>query len=61
MRREQRSQQSGAAINAARTFLRAGDVRAAQTCVDLAARDPQRAAQVAELQELIKKMPGRPR
>jgi hypothetical protein len=41
--------------------LRAGDVQQAQSYVNLAARDPERAAAVAELQELIRKMAGRPR
>jgi tetratricopeptide (TPR) repeat protein len=56
--KEQRSQESGAAVNAAANYLRAGDVRAAQAYVSRAARDPERAAAVAELQEVIKKMTG---
>ena len=59
--KEQRSQESGAALNAARTFLRAGDVRRAQGYVEAAARDPARAAAVRELQELIGRMAKRPR
>jgi tetratricopeptide (TPR) repeat protein len=59
--KEQRSQESAAAVGAAANFLRAGDVQQAQSYVNLAARDPERAAAVAELQELIRKMAGRPR
>ncbi len=59
--KEQRAQESSAAVNAAANFLRAGDVRQAQTYVNLAARDPERAAAVRELQELIGTMTKRPR
>ena len=59
--KEQRAQESEAAVNAAANFLRAGDVRQAQTYVNLAARDPERAAAVRELQELIGTMTKRPR
>ncbi len=59
--RDQRSQTSAAAYNAAANFLRAGDVGQAQTHVDVAARGPERAAAVRELQELIRAKAGRPR
>lgn len=59
--KEQRAQESAAAVNAAANFLRAGDVRQAQTYVNLAARDPERATAVRELQELIGTMAKRPR
>ena len=59
--KEQRSQESAAAVSAAANFLRAGDVRQAQTYVNLAARDPERATAVRELQELIGTMAKRPR
>lgn len=51
--KEQRAQESAAAVNGAANFLRAGDVGQAQAYVDRAARDPERAAAVRELQELI--------
>jgi hypothetical protein len=59
--KEQRSQQSAAAVNAATNYLRAGDVRSAQTYVNLAAQDPERAAAVRQLQDLIATMAKRPR
>lgn len=59
--KEQRAQESGAAVNAAANFLRAGDLRAAQTYINLAAPDPERAAAVPELQALIGTMAKRPR
>ena len=56
-----RSQESAAAVTAAANFVRAGDVDQAQTYTNLAARDPERAAAVQQLRELIEAMGKRPR
>jgi len=58
--KEQRAQESAAAVNAAANFLRAGDIGKAQSYVDRAARDPERAAAVNELREAIRAMGRRP-
>jgi hypothetical protein len=49
--KEDRSQESASAYNAAVNFLRAGDRAAATTYADLAARDPARAPKVEELRK----------
>ena len=51
------SQQSASAYNAAVNYLRAGDKDKATSFADLAARDPARAAVVAELRKLIIRLP----
>jgi tetratricopeptide (TPR) repeat protein len=51
--REDRSQESASAYNAAVNFLRAGDRANAVTHADLAARDPQRRPKVEELRTLL--------
>jgi tetratricopeptide (TPR) repeat protein len=50
--KEDRSQESASAYNAAVNFLRGGDRAAANTYADLAARDPVRAPKVEELRKL---------
>jgi hypothetical protein len=50
--KEDRSQESASAYNAAVNFLRGGDRTAANTYADLAARDPVRAPKVEELRKL---------
>lgn len=57
---EQRAQESTAAVNAAANSLRAGDLGQAQSYVDRAARDPDRAAAVNELRGLIEALRRRP-
>jgi hypothetical protein len=51
--KEDRSQESAAAYNAAANFLRGGDRAAAITYADLAARDPVRLPKVEELRKLL--------
>jgi hypothetical protein len=50
--KEDRSQESASAYNAAVNFLRGGDREAANTYADLAARDPVRAPKVEELRKV---------
>jgi len=52
--RDDRAQESAAAYNAALQFFRGGDRSKAAVYLDMAARDPARAAQVAELREQLK-------
>lgn len=54
--KEDRSQESAAAYNAAANFLRAGDATRAATYAVLAARDPDRLGAVEELRKLIKQV-----
>jgi tetratricopeptide (TPR) repeat protein len=51
--REDRSQESASAYNAAVNFLRGGDRTAANTYAELAARDPVRAPKVEELRKVL--------
>ena len=53
--REDRSQQSASAFNAAVNYARANNREKALEFCDLAAKDPNRAAQAAELRALIVK------